>query len=93
MRESVCEQLSWGKEILGVKDSWKPSCSPLKFTCKPTGKQITFRGGKEPKRVRSVKLAKGYFKFIWYEELDEFYGMEEVRTINQIFLKLVFNFS
>jgi PBSX family phage terminase large subunit len=32
-------------------------------------------------------LARGYFKFIWYEELDEFYGMEEVRTINQTFMR------
>jgi len=63
LRESVFEQLLWAIEILGEKN-WRTYCSPLKLIYKPTGQQIIFRGGKEPKKVRSVELAKGYFKFI-----------------------------
>jgi phage terminase large subunit len=46
-----------------------------------------FRGADKPKKIKSIKFAKGYCKFLWYEELDEFTGMDEIRMINQSLMR------
>lgn len=83
LRESVFEQLLWAIDILGVEDEWKESLSPLSLTYLPTGQKITFKGADKPKKVKSSKFRRGYAKFIWYEEVDEFGGPQEIRVINQ----------
>src|SRR5690606_26220847 len=87
LRESVYEQILWGIVILGVSKKWHFKVSPLEITYIPTGQKIIFRGADKPKKLKSSKLKKGYFKYIWYEELDEFFGMEEIRNINQTFMR------
>lgn len=87
LRESVFEQLLWAIDILGVRHLWKDSVSPLGLTFIPTGQRIIFRGADNPKKVKSAKLRRGYIKYIWYEEVDEFGGPEEIRTINQTFMR------
>lgn len=87
LRESVYEQLLWAIDTLGVTDLWRSKISPLELTYILTGQKIIFRGADKPKKLKSTKLKKGYFKYIWYEELDEFNGMEEIRTINQTFMR------
>ncbi|RCW44227.1 PBSX family phage terminase large subunit [Paenibacillus prosopidis] len=87
LRDSVYEQLSWAIEVLGVDDYWHKSISPLGLTYKPTGQQIRFRGADKPKKIKSIKFSKGYCKFLWYEEVDEFTGMEEIRMINQSLMR------
>ncbi|MCK5129980.1 MAG: phage terminase large subunit, partial [Clostridiales bacterium] len=87
LRESVFEQLLWAIDILGVTSYWDSCVSPMRITYLPTGQKILFRGVDNPKKVRSGKLARGYFKYIWYEELDEFCGMEEIRVVNQTFMR------
>lgn len=87
LRESVYEQLLWGIETLGVSKKWHSKVSPLELTYIPTGQKIIFRGADKPKKLKSAKLQRGYFKYIWYEELDEFNGMEEIRNINQTFMR------
>jgi len=87
LRESVYEQILWGIETLGVSEKWHAKISPLELTYIPTGQKIIFRGADKPKKLKSTKLKKGYFKYIWYEELDEFNGMEEIRNINQTFMR------
>ncbi len=34
-----------------------------------------------------MKFSRGYTKYIWYEELDEFTSMEEIRMINQSLMR------
>lgn len=87
LRESVFEQLLWAIEVLGVKHLWRDSVSPLGLTYTPTGQRILFRGADKPRKVKSSKLRRGYIKYIWYEEVDEFGGPEEIRTINQTFMR------
>jgi PBSX family phage terminase large subunit len=87
LRESVYEQLLWAIDVLGVSHLWHDSVSPMSLTYKPTGQKIIFRGADKPKKVKSSKLRHGYIKYIWYEEIDEFDGMADVRTINQTFLR------
>lgn len=87
LKDSVFEQLSWAIEALGVSDEWHIPQSKLEITYIPTGQKILFRGADKPKKIKSTKVKKGYIKYIWYEELDEFYGPEEIRTINQSLMR------
>lgn len=90
LHDSVFEQLCWAIEALGVSQYWETKESPLTITYKATGQKILFRGAlleKDIKKVKSTKFQKGYCKYIWYEELDEFNGMEEIRTINQSLMR------
>jgi PBSX family phage terminase large subunit len=87
LRESVMEQLAWAIEALGVEDYWEIPEAKLVITYKPTGQEIRFRGADKPKKIKSMKFSRGYTKFIWYEELDEFASMEEVRMINQSLMR------
>jgi phage terminase large subunit len=87
LRDSVYEQLVWAIEALNVAHKWDIPESKLVLTYKPTGQKILFRGADKPKKIKSAKVKKGYFKYIWYEELDEFSGMEEIRMINQSLMR------
>jgi len=87
LKDSVHQQLQWAIEVLGVSNFWHIGISPLTLTYLPTGQKILFRGADKPKKIKSIKFAKGYCKFIWYEEVDEFNGMEEIRMINQSLMR------
>lgn len=87
LKDSVYEQLLWGIDQLGVLAYWQASVSPLRLTYKPTGQQILFRGADSPTKIKSVKVAKGYIKYLWFEELDEFEGPEKIRSIQQSVLR------
>ena len=84
---SVYEQILWSIEALGVRHLWKARTSPHSFTYLPTGQVIKFRGLDKAKKTKSIKIAKGYFKFLWFEELDEFSGEEEIRSVQQSVLR------
>ena len=87
LKESVYEQLIWAIDALGVTQYWEIKVSPMELTYIPTGQKILFRGADKPKKIKSTKLRKGYFKYIWYEETDEFNGIEEIRNINQSLMR------
>ena len=84
---SVFEQLEWAIDVLGVSEYWKRTVSPYKLTYKPTGQSIVFKGLDEPKKIKSIKTAKGYFKYLWFEELDEFNGDKDIRSVEQSILR------
>jgi len=83
LRDSVFEQLVWAIDKLEASDYWKQSLSPLKLTYIPTGQVILFRGADKVKKVKSIKVSKGYIKYLWFEEVDEFEGPEKIRSIRQ----------
>lgn len=87
LKDSVFEQLAWAIEMLGVSHLWHIPQSKLEITYIPTGQKILFRGADKPKKIKSTKVKKGYIKYIWYEELDEFFGPEEIRVINQSLMR------
>lgn len=87
LKDSVYEQLVWAIEKLGVSHLWKQKLSPLELVYIPTGQRILFRGADKPKKLKSTKVSKGYIRYIWYEEVDEFTGIEEIRTINQSLMR------
>ena len=87
LRESVYEQIAWGIDALGANDLWDSSLSPMQYTYKPTGQKIIFRGLDKAKKTKSIKVKRGYFKYLWFEELDEFAGIKEIRTTQQSVLR------
>lgn len=86
LKDSVYEQLAWAIDILGVSKYWTTKISPLEFQYTNQNK-IIFRGADNPKKIKSTKFKKGYCKYVWFEEVDEFKGIEEIRTINQSLLR------
>lgn len=87
LRGSVFEQMLWGIEKLGVSKQWNVTYSPLKLTYIPTGQVILFKGADNPKKVKSIKVSKGYIKYLWYEEVDEFESYDKIRNINQSIMR------
>lgn len=87
LKDSVYEQLVWALEMLGVSELWQCKQSPLELIYIPTGQRILFRGADKPRKLKSTKVSKGYIRYIWYEETDEFNGMDEIRNINQSLMR------
>lgn len=87
LKDSVYEQLIWAIDMLGVTSYWDYKTSPTTLTYLPTGQKIIFRGADKPKKIKSIKFSKGYCKYVWYEEVDEFAGIEEIRMINQSLMR------
>jgi len=87
LRGSVYEQITWAIYALGVEDDWHIPDSKLEIKYKPTGQVILFKGADKPKKLKSTKVAKGYIKYIWYEEVDEFEGIEKIDNINQSLMR------
>lgn len=87
LADSVYNQLIWAIDMLNVSEYWTVKKSPLELIYEPTGQRILFRGADKPKKLKSTKTSRGYFRYIWYEEVDEFNGIEEIRTINQSLMR------
>lgn len=87
LRDSVLAQLEWAAEALGVRELWQVKQNPMEMVYAETGQKILFRGADEPKKLKSTKVSSGYIRYIWYEELDEFNGPEEIRSINQSLMR------
>lgn len=87
LRDSVFEQMLWSIHALGVEEEWEKKISPMELVRKSTGQKILFRGCDDPRKLKSLKFQQGYAKFIWYEEADEFSGMQELRSINQSLMR------
>ena len=83
MEQDVYAQMLWALDTLGVSRFWRASKSPLKLTYIPTGGQVFFRGADKAGKSKGVKLKKGFFKFLWFVECDEFAGMDEIETITR----------
>ena len=81
LRESVYEQIIWAIDMLGLHDKFQYRVSPLEIRYKKTGQRIIFRGADDPMKSKSIKISFGYFGILWFEELAEFGGMDDIRTI------------
>lgn len=89
LKDSVYAQLEWAIDTLGetypyIKNDYKLTKSPLEITKQSTGQKIYFRGADDYGKIKSLKPPKDmYIGITWYEEFDQFAGMNEVRKINQ----------
>ena len=83
LRDSVFSQVVWAIDALGLGAEFESKVSPLEITYKPTGQKIYFRGADDPIKLKSIKPPFGYIGILWLEELDQFNGDEECRSIQQ----------
>ena len=89
LKDSVYAQLEWAIDIFGetypsIKNDYKLTKSPLEITKLSTGQKIYFRGADDYGKIKSLKPPKDkYIGITWYEEFDQFNGMNEIRKINQ----------
>lgn len=87
LKNSVYNQILWGLEMLGIIHLFKITKNPLELTYLPTGQRILFFGTDDKTKIKSIKLPFGYVGIVWFEELDQFAGMEEIRNLNQSLLR------
>ena len=87
LRESVYEELARVIHRMDMEPWFQMRLSPLEIRYKPTGQKIMFRGADDPAKSKSIALAKGYFGFLWFEELAEFGGMEAIHSLRASVLR------
>lgn len=80
LRESVYGQMIWALERLGLGGRAVLRKAPLQIDL-PEGQRILFRGADDPMKSKSLKLPRGRFAYLWFEELAEFGGLEDIRQI------------
>lgn len=84
MKNSVWSQVVWGIEHLGLGPLFHiPKSIANPIVLKETGQQILFFGLDDPQKIKSVKLPFGYIGVTWFEELDQYSGEKELRTVLQ----------
>lgn len=84
---SVYEQIKWAIYMLGVESEFHFGKSPLKITHKRTGTAFYFYGVDDPMKLKSTIIAVGYVMALWYEELAEFDGVEDIDTVEDTFIR------
>lgn len=84
IQNSIRAQVEWGIFKLGLQDLFNiPASYANPITFKPTGQKIYFLGLDKPQKVKSIKPKFGYIGITWFEELDQFAGENEIRTVTQ----------
>lgn len=81
LRDSVFQQVTWAIAELGLERWFRARISPMEITYLPTGQRIVFRGADDPLKLKGVKFTRGYSAVTWFEELDQFDGIDAVRSI------------
>lgn len=83
LKDSVYAKIKWAIRKQGLQDDFTFHKSPLEITYNPTGQKIYFRGADEPEKIKSISPEFGYIGVLWFEELDQYNGDEEIRNITQ----------
>ena len=83
IKDSVYAQMKWAIAKLGLEEEFRFKVSPFEITYISTGQKIFFRGADDPLKIKSIKPEFGYIGILWLEELDQYAGPEEVRSIQQ----------
>ena len=84
IQNSIYSQVVWGIYQLGLESLFripKTYSNPIVYL--PTGQKIYFMGLDDPHKVKSIKPEFGYIGITWFEELDQFAGENELRTVTQ----------
>jgi len=84
---SVYEQVKWAIYKLGAQGEFHFGKSPLKITHKATGTAFYFFGVDDPQKLKSAKIAVGYVMALWFEELAEFSGVEDIDIVEDTFIR------
>lgn len=84
IQNSIYSQVVWGIYQLGLEGLFKiPKTYSNPIVYLPTGQKIYFLGLDDPHKVKSIKPEFGYIGITWFEELDQYAGENELRTVTQ----------
>lgn len=84
IKDSIFTNLLWAINLLHLNDHFTVTQSPMKISKGES--TILFRGcanQADYEKIKSIKFKDGYLKYILYEELTEFSGVDEITNINQ----------
>jgi PBSX family phage terminase large subunit len=83
LRDTVYGQFEWTIAKMDLGNYFKFQVAPMQIIYIPTGQKIVFKAADNPLKMKSINLGRGYIKYAWFEEVDQFAGMEEIRNILQ----------
>lgn len=83
LRDSVYAELQRAINRLELTDKFHCTTSPMEIEYLPTGQKIYFRGADDPGKIKSITPTFGYIGIVWFEELDQFRGLNSIRTVEQ----------
>ena len=83
IKDSVYNKIKWAIGKQEFAEEFDSKLSPMEITLKSTGQKIYFRGADDPDKIKSINPEFGYIGILWFEELDQFAGPEEIRKIEQ----------
>lgn len=83
IKDSVYNKIKWAIGKQEFTEEFDSKLSPMEITLKSTGQKIYFRGADDPDKIKSINPEFGYIGILWFEELDQFSGPEEIRKIEQ----------
>lgn len=83
IKDSVYNKIKWAIGKQEFTEEFDSKLSPMEITLKTTGQKIYFRGADDPDKIKSINPEFGYIGILWFEELDQFAGPEEIRKIEQ----------
>lgn len=83
IKDSVYNKIKWAIGKQEFTEEFDSKLSPMEITLKSTGQKIYFRGADDPDKIKSINPEFGYIGILWFEELDQFAGSEEIRKIEQ----------
>lgn len=83
LRDAVYAQVVWAIHALGLEDDYDMPVSTLRIRKKSTGQLILFAGCDDPHKSKGLKPPFGHIGFAWFEEVDQFRGMSDIRTVMQ----------
>lgn len=83
IKDSVYNKIKWAIGKQEFTEEFDAKLSPMEITLKATKQKIYFRGADDPDKIKSINPEFGYIGILWFEELDQFAGDEEIRKIEQ----------
>lgn len=84
---SVYEQIKWAIYMLGAQDEFIFGKSPLVIMHKRTETGFYFAGVDDPMKLKGMNIARGYYMALWFEELAEFSGTEDIDIVEDTFIR------
>ncbi len=82
LRDSVYNQVEWAILEMGLEREFEFLKVPLVIRRRSTGQTVFFYGLDDPEKHKAKKPPRGgYFGYLWFEELAEFSGEAEIRSV------------
>ena len=87
LRNSVWAQLLWAAGQLGIEEDLSANVSQMELCYLPTGQKVFCFGLDDETKLKSIRPVFGHIGIVWFEELDQFEGLEQVRSAEQSLLR------